>query len=102
MCDDLAGAVGPLYVSDDEFTPETAKWVGPLLSPASGKIAEVNGEVVNNPPFLNEDPYGKGWMVVIEACTLEDDLNRLVNEDQPAAVEWLNTDIREIAKENFA
>ena len=80
-------------------TLETAKWVGPLLSPVSGKIAQVNDAVLNKPPLVNEDPYGNGWMVVIEPSDLDDDLTRLVKGDQPAAVEWMKKDIREIAKE---
>ena len=83
-------------------TLETAKWVGPILSPVSGKIAQVNDEVLNKPPLVNEDPYGKGWMVVIEPSDLEDDLTRLVKGDSPAAVEWMKKDIREIAKEEVA
>jgi len=81
-------------------TLETAKWVGPLLSPVSGKIAQVNDAVLNKPPLVNEDPYGNGWMVVIEPSDLDDDLPRLVKGDQPAAVEWMKKDIREIAKED--
>ena len=81
-------------------TLETAKWVGPLLSPISGKIAQVNDAVLNKPPLVNEDPYGNGWMVVIEPSNLDDDLTRLVKGDQPAAVEWMKKDIREIAKED--
>jgi glycine cleavage system H protein len=80
-------------------TLETAKWVGPLLSPVSGKIAQVNDQVLKTPKLVNEDPYGKGWMVIIEPSDLHGDLSRLVKGDQPAAVEWLKSDIRTIAKE---
>ena len=82
-------------------TLETAKWVGPLLSPVSGKIAEVNQEVLDTPTLVNEDPYGKGWMVVIEPSNLDDDLPRLLKGDQPEAVEWMKNDIREVAKEDI-
>ena len=78
-------------------TLETAKWVGPLLSPVSGKIAQVNEEVLKKPKLVNEDPYGKGWMVIINPTNLEEDLTRLVKGDQ--AIEWLKKDIREVAKE---
>ena len=83
-------------------TLETAKWVGPLLSPISGTIVEANQEVLDKPPLVNEDPYGKGWMVVVEPSDLEGDLSRLVKGDSPAAVEWMKNDIREIAKETIA
>ena len=78
-------------------TLETAKWVGQLFSPVSGKIEEVNEDVVDQPKLVNEDPYGKGWMVIIDPTNLEEDLTRLVKGDQ--AVEWLKKDIVEIAKE---
>ena len=81
-------------------TLETAKWVGPLLSPVSGKIAQVNEDVLKNPTLVNEDPLGKGWMVVINPANLEDDLTRLVKGD--AAIEWLKKDIREVAKETVS
>ena len=78
-------------------TLETAKWVGPLLSPINGKIAQVNDEVLKVPKMVNEDPYEKGWMIVIEPTNLEDDLTKLVKGDE--AIEWLKKDIREVAKE---
>lgn len=78
-------------------TLETAKWVGPLLSPVSGKIARVNEEVSKRPKLVNEDPYGKGWMVIINPTSLEEDLTQLVKGDQ--AIDWLKKDIREVAKE---
>ena len=71
-------------------TLETAKWVGPLLSPVSGKIAEVNDKVLEKPTLVNEDSYGNGWMVVINPSNLEDDLTRLVKGDD--AIEWLKKD----------
>jgi len=81
-------------------TLETAKWVGPLLSPVSGKIAEVNDKVLEKPTLVNEDSYGNGWMVVINPSNLDDDLTRLVKGDD--AVEWLKKDIREVAKEEVS
>jgi len=78
-------------------TLETAKWVGPLISPISGKINQVNDEVIKRPKLVNEDPYGRGWMVIIAPTNLEEDLTRLIKGDQ--AVEWLKKDIREVAKE---
>ncbi len=82
-------------------TLETAKWVGPLVSPLSGKITQVNDEVLTNPKLINEDPFGKGWMVTIEPSDLAGDLSRLVKGDQPAAVEWMKSDIRTVAKEEI-
>lgn len=43
-------------------TVESGKWVGPVPSPVSGEIVEVNDDVVRTPSRINEDPYGAGWI----------------------------------------
>jgi len=48
-------------------TIEAVKTVADLISMASGKIVAVNEELQNHPELVNQDPYGKGWMVKIEA-----------------------------------
>ncbi len=78
-------------------TLETAKWVGPLIAPVSGKITQINEEVTKKPKLANEEPYGKGWLISIKPSNLEADLAKLVKGDQ--AVEWMKKDIKEIAKE---
>lgn len=47
-------------------TVEAVKTVSDLFMPISGKIAEVNEELEANPEIVNDDPYGKGWMIKIE------------------------------------
>lgn len=44
-------------------TVEAVKTVSDLYLPVSGTITEVNGELEGNPEYVNQDPYGKGWMV---------------------------------------
>lgn len=83
-------------------TLETAKWVGPLLAPVSGTIVESNEKVLEKPTLVNEDPYGSGWMVVIEPSELDDDLTRCVKGDSLEAVDWMKKDIREVAKEEIS
>lgn len=46
-------------------TVESSKWVGPVPSPVSGEIVEINAKVVATPPTINADPYGEGWIVKI-------------------------------------
>lgn len=46
---------------------ESTKSVSDVYSPVSGKVAEKNLEVEQNPELINEDPYGRGWLVSIEA-----------------------------------
>ncbi|WP_026694576.1 glycine cleavage system protein GcvH [Peribacillus kribbensis] len=45
---------------------ESVKTVSELYAPISGKIVEVNEELSDSPEFVNESPYEKAWMVVIE------------------------------------
>lgn len=47
-------------------TIESGKWVGPAKSAAAGKVVEVNEAVVAKPNIANSDPYGAGWLVIIE------------------------------------
>lgn len=46
-------------------TVESGKWVGPAKSAAGGEVVEVNSAMVDEPGTINEDPYGKGWMVIL-------------------------------------
>jgi glycine cleavage system H protein len=45
---------------------ESTKSVSEIYAPVSGTIAEVNAELTDNPERLNDDPYGEGWICVIE------------------------------------
>jgi len=45
---------------------ESTKATSSLISPISGKVYEVNEDLSESPEILNEDPYGKGWIAVIE------------------------------------
>lgn len=47
-------------------TVESGKWVGPAKSAAGGEIAAVNEELVANPKLANDDPYDKGWMILLK------------------------------------
>ena len=45
---------------------ESTKSVSDIYAPVSGTIVEVNSELADAPQRLNEDPYGEGWICVIE------------------------------------
>jgi glycine cleavage system H protein len=47
-------------------TLESGKWVGPVTSPVTGEILEVNEAVRTKPALINEDPYGEGWFVKVK------------------------------------
>jgi glycine cleavage system H protein len=45
---------------------ESTKSVSEIYSPVAGEIVEVNTDLVDAPDKLNSDPYGEGWICVIE------------------------------------
>lgn len=58
---------------------ESAKAVFELVSPASGTVTAVNEEVTEAPELINEDPYGRGWLVEVELSTWEEDKELLID-----------------------
>jgi glycine cleavage system H protein len=44
---------------------ESVKAVSDLFAPVSGEISEVNAELAQKPETVNQDPYGRGWMLVV-------------------------------------
>ena len=53
---------------------ESTKSVSDIYAPVSGTIVEVNTELADTPERLNEDPYGEGWLFVIEPSDDNGDL----------------------------
>jgi glycine cleavage system H protein len=47
-------------------TIEAVKTVSDLFMPVSGKVIKFNEELEDNPELVNEDAYGKGWLIKIE------------------------------------
>lgn len=45
---------------------ESTKATSAVISPVSGTVLEFNEELADAPEVINEDPYGKGWIAVIE------------------------------------
>ncbi len=57
---------------------EAVKTVSDLNMPATGEVLELNEELEAHPELVNEDPYGKGWMVRIR-LTDPSELDKLMN-----------------------
>ena len=58
--------VGDTVTAGKTFgTIESVKTLSDLFAPVSGKITRINGALENNPELVNEDPWGKGWMIAI-------------------------------------
>jgi len=51
---------------DEAGTVESVKTVSEYYMPTAGEIIEVNGELEAHPEYLNEDPYGKGWLLKVK------------------------------------
>jgi len=60
-------------------TVESVKAVSDVYSPVSGKVVEVNRKLETSPEILNSDPYGDGWIAVIEAENLDVELKNLMD-----------------------
>jgi glycine cleavage system H protein len=45
---------------------ESVKAVSDLFAPVSGEIVETNAALPKAPELVNQDPYGKGWMIVVK------------------------------------
>jgi glycine cleavage system H protein len=67
-------------------TLESVKAVSDLVAAVSGTIQEVNDEAQSKPEMLNEDPFGKAWLIVVKPSNLQAELANLM--DFNAAVEW--------------
>ena len=67
-------------------TVESVKAVSDLVAAISGTVEEVNTEVQSKPEILNEDPYGKGWLLLIKPSNLQAELVNIMNFNQ--AAEW--------------
>ncbi len=58
-------------------TIESTKAASDLYSPLSGEVIEVNNDLVNHPEWVNQDPYGKGWMIKIKVDNRDEIVNLL-------------------------
>jgi len=75
---------------------QSRKWIGKLVAPVSGEITEINEEMEEDTSLINTDPYGEGWILVIEAedeDELQSELENLIHGD--AVRDFID---REIAK----
>jgi len=83
---ELPNAGGEVKQGEPYGTVESVKAVSDLVAGISGTIEQVNEEVKSKPETLNEDPFGKGWLLVVKPLDLQAELANLM--DFNAAVEW--------------
>ncbi|HAL61805.1 MAG TPA: glycine cleavage system protein H [Chloroflexi bacterium] len=65
---------------------ETIKADVTISSPISGVVQETNRELEIKPELINEDPYGEGWLVLIEMSDFESDRKNLLTAEEYLAV----------------
>lgn len=71
--------VGRELKANDIFgTVEAVKTVSDLYLPIDGTVLEVNSSLEGNPEYVNQDPYGNGWMIKLKMNN-PDDLNSLLD-----------------------
>ncbi|MBI4437263.1 MAG: glycine cleavage system protein GcvH [Candidatus Omnitrophica bacterium] len=58
---------------------ESVKAAYDIFAPVSGKVIRVNPEIEKDPALVNKDPYGKGWLFVIEGAE-EGDFKHLMDK----------------------
>ena len=76
---------------------QSRKWIGKLVAPVSGEIAEVNESLEDDTSLINQDPYGKGWILVIEPSDLENELGNLMQGDD--LISFIDQEIKRTEEE---
>jgi glycine cleavage system H protein len=67
-------------------TVESTKAVSELYAPLSGRVTEVNSQLVNHPEFVNQSPYEQGWIIKIRPSAFEGEKGKLLDASQYAAL----------------
>jgi glycine cleavage system H protein len=60
-------------------TIESVKAASDLYAPVSGRVVDIHEELMDDPKPINQDPYGEGWMIRVEA---EDGLDELLSAEE--------------------
>jgi glycine cleavage system H protein len=73
--------VGDDIEADEPFgSVESVKTVSELYAPVSGKVVEINEDLDDSPEFVNESPYEKAWMIVVELSDASE-VEKLMNAE---------------------
>lgn len=60
-------SVGETLEASDTFgTIEVVKTISDIFMPVGGEVLEQNEELADHPELVNQDPYGKGWLIKIK------------------------------------
>jgi len=75
---------------------QSGKWAGKIAVPVSGKVVDANKDLAAAPKPLNDDPYGQGWIAVMEPANMADVEANLLKGDK--AIEFLKEEIAKHAQ----
>ncbi|MEN6350075.1 MAG: glycine cleavage system protein H [Syntrophomonas sp.] len=75
---------------------QSGKWAGKIAVPVNGKVVDVNKGLSAAPQPLNDDPYGQGWIAVMEPANMADIEANLLKGDR--AVQFLKEEIAKHAQ----
>lgn len=75
---------------------ESGKWVGRIYAPVSGKVESSNQDLDDNPEFINDSPYEKGWICKISPSNLQEELKNLMKGDR--LEEFIKSEILRVKK----
>lgn len=74
--------VGDDIQADEPFgSVESVKTVSELYAPISGKVVAVNEDLEDSPELVNESPYEKAWMIVVELSDTSE-MDKLMTAEQ--------------------
>ncbi len=68
-----------LAIGDEVASIETIKVNIAYTAPINGKIAEVNPAMIDAPEAINQDPYGNGWLAVMEVTNWDEEKTKLLD-----------------------
>lgn len=72
--------IGTEYRKGEIFgTVESVKAASEIYMPISGKIIEINEQLIERPELLNEEPFEEMWLIKIEADAYEEDSKSLLD-----------------------
>jgi glycine cleavage system H protein len=101
-----AGYLSYLTIENNEFRQgeaigsfESAKFVSKLYSPVSGKVVNINDEVLNDPIKINKDPYNS-WIIEIQPNDLDNDLqSNEILDDEENIRNWISEEIKRLEED---
>lgn len=75
---------------------QSGKWAGKVAVPVTGNVIEANKDLAAEPGPLNSDPYGQGWIVIMEPASMAEIDAKLLKGDK--AIEFIKAEIAKHAE----